>query len=110
MFFAEVRHFEEIFRQGEQPPSGSAENEQEGQQQNAEQATKLAELQKEIINGTWKVIRRETGTKLSDKFADGRQAPAASRNTRPSSRPAQLAEKLRPTPPRRPASTRRSSS
>ena len=25
MFFAEVRHFEEIFRQGEQPPSGSAE-------------------------------------------------------------------------------------
>ena len=32
MFFAEVRHFEEIFRQGEQPPSGSAENEQEQQQ------------------------------------------------------------------------------
>ena len=29
MFFAEVRHFEEIFRQGEQPPSGSAENEEQ---------------------------------------------------------------------------------
>ena len=68
MFFAEVRHFEEIFRQGEQPPSGSAENEQEGQQQNAEQAAELAELQKEIINGTWKVIRRETKEKISDEF------------------------------------------
>ena len=29
MFFAEVRPFEEIFRQGEQPPSGSAENEEQ---------------------------------------------------------------------------------
>jgi hypothetical protein len=30
MFFAEVRHFEEIFRQGEQPPSESSESEQQG--------------------------------------------------------------------------------
>ena len=41
----EVRHFEEIFRQGEQPPSGSAEG-QEQQGENAQQADKLAELQK----------------------------------------------------------------
>ena len=32
--------------------------------------TKLAELQKEIINGTWKLIRRETGAKPSAKFAE----------------------------------------
>ena len=52
MFFAEVRPFEEIFRQGEQPPSGSAENEeQEGEQGNAQASDQLAELQKEVING-----------------------------------------------------------
>ncbi len=70
MFFAEVRHFEEIFRQGEQPPAGSAQDEQEGQQGNAQQAEELAELQKQIINGTWKLIRRETGKTVSDAFVD----------------------------------------
>ena len=69
MYFAEVRHFEEIFRQGEQPSSASAENEQDEQGGgNAQQAEQLAELQKEIINGTWKVRRRETGAQPTDKF------------------------------------------
>ncbi len=69
MYFAEVRHFEEIFRQGEQPSSASEENEQEEQGGgNAQQAEQLADLQKEIINGTWKVLRRETGTQPTDKF------------------------------------------
>ncbi len=70
MFFAEVRHFEEIFRQGEQPPSGSAENEEQEGEGNAQEADQLAELQKEIINGTWKLIRRETRPKPTDKFAE----------------------------------------
>ncbi len=71
MFFAEVRPFEEIFRQGEQPPSGSAENEeQEGQQGNAQASDQLAELQKEIINGTWKLIRRETIAKPTAKLTE----------------------------------------
>ena len=62
MYFAEVRHFEEIFRQGEQPPGGSAQNEdQEGGGDNARQSDQLAESQKQIINGTWKLVRRETG-------------------------------------------------
>ena len=74
MFFAEVRPFEEIFRQGEQPPSGSAENEeQEGQQGNAQASDQLAELQKEIINGTWKLIRRETAGKPTAKLDRGCQ-------------------------------------
>ncbi len=71
MFFAEVRHFEEIFRQGEQPPEGSAQNEQQqGEEGNAQQSDKLAELQKEIINGTWKLVRRETSAKPSAKFVE----------------------------------------
>jgi hypothetical protein len=70
MFFAEVRHFEEIFRQGEQPPGGSAENEDQQGGGNAQESSRLADLQKEIINGTWKLIRRETGAKPSAKFAE----------------------------------------
>jgi hypothetical protein len=66
MFFAEVRPFDEIFRQGQQP---TREQQQQQQQQgNAQEAEKLAELQKQVINATWKVIRRETAPKLTDKY------------------------------------------
>jgi hypothetical protein len=68
MFFAEVRPFEEIFRQGEQPPGGSVANEE--QAGNAQEADRLAELQKQIINGTWKVLRREIGAKPTDPFIE----------------------------------------
>jgi hypothetical protein len=50
MFFAEVRPFEEIFRPDQ---SGEAES---GQGQGS-QATKLAELQKQIVIATWKLER-----------------------------------------------------
>ncbi|QEH36393.1 hypothetical protein OJF2_49560 [Aquisphaera giovannonii] len=70
MYFAEVRHFEEIFRQGEQP-SASAENEQDEPQGggNARQAEELAQMQKDVINGTWKILRREAGSKRTESFA-----------------------------------------
>jgi hypothetical protein len=68
LFFAEVRPFEEIFRQGE-PPPGGANNARAPQGQNAQQAEELVELQKQILNATWKVIRRETGSRPSDAFA-----------------------------------------
>jgi hypothetical protein len=67
MFFAEVRHFEEIFREGQSPPGGQS---QQPGSQNAGRADDLANLQKEIINGTWNVIRRETGPKPGEEFAD----------------------------------------
>jgi hypothetical protein len=72
MFFAEVRPFEEIFRQGEQPPEGSAQQEQQqqGQQGAGPQAMQLAEQQKQIINATWSLIRRETGKTTSDQFVE----------------------------------------
>jgi hypothetical protein len=68
MYFAEVRPFEEIFRQGEQPPGGQQQR-QQNQSPNAMQAQQLAQLQKEIINATWKVIRREISSKLTEPFA-----------------------------------------
>ena len=67
MFFAEVRPFEEIYRQGQ----GGGQNQQGQNQQgnqNAERAMQLAELQKEIINATWRVIRRETRTNPTVDF------------------------------------------
>ncbi len=63
MYFAEVRPFEEIYREGQaqegeggdKPPPGN-------------QATKLAELQKQIINATWKLQRQETSTNASARY------------------------------------------
>jgi hypothetical protein len=67
LFFAEVRHFEEIFRQGEQPPGGASQQQMSGA---AQESQKLGELQKEIVNATWSVIRREFREQPTDKFAD----------------------------------------
>jgi hypothetical protein len=93
MFFAEVRHFEENFRQGEQPPAGSAENEQEGQEDNARSADQLADVQKEIINGTWKLIRRESAAKPSAKLAeDGKVLDQSQRSA--IEKAAQLAQRI----------------
>ena len=71
MFFAEVRRFEEIFfeAQGQQGQQQQQQQGGEGQQgPSAQQAMELAELQKEIINATWRIIRREKGPALSEAF------------------------------------------
>ncbi len=68
MFFAEVRPFEEIFREGEPPPGGESQPQQ--QNQNGQKAEELAELQKEIINATWRVLRDERGAERSEKFVE----------------------------------------
>jgi hypothetical protein len=75
MYFAEVRHFDEIFRQGEQPTEQQQreqqqQQEQQGQQGGAgQQAEELAEIQKQVINATWKLLRRETGAQPTAEFA-----------------------------------------
>ncbi len=94
MFFAEVRHFEEIFRQGQQPPGGSSQEEQqEGGQDNARDSDQLAELQKEIINGTWKLVRRQTDTKPTDKLAEDSKVLKEAQQSA-IEKAAQLAERL----------------
>ncbi len=72
LFFAEVRPFEEIFRQGQQPEENSQQQQQQSGQ-NAQQAEELAELQKQIINATWKIIRRETRNEPSTEFKSDMQ-------------------------------------
>lgn len=68
MFFAEVRPFEEIFREGQaQDPNQQQQQQQQGQQGQNE-AERLAELQKQIITATWNIQRRETGKTPSANF------------------------------------------
>ena len=70
MFFAEVRPFDEIFREGESMSSEQKkQQEQQKQSEGAQKAEELAELQKQIISGTWNVIRREKSKSISKTFA-----------------------------------------
>jgi hypothetical protein len=69
MFFAEVRPFDQIFRQGQQPGADQQQQQQSQQgNQNGQQAEQLAELQKQIIAATWKLARRETAATPSKAF------------------------------------------
>ncbi len=59
IFFAEVRPFEQIFREGTPPPANSSQQPPStAQQQQAQQAEELAELQKQIVSALWNLIRR----------------------------------------------------
>ncbi|MHB1079919.1 MAG: hypothetical protein ACYC67_10975 [Prosthecobacter sp.] len=49
MFFADVRHYEDIFREMEAPPSEPGKPKA--------QSDKLVDLVKQIVNATWKIIR-----------------------------------------------------
>ncbi|HXG46722.1 MAG TPA: hypothetical protein VNO52_03795, partial [Methylomirabilota bacterium] len=73
MFFAEVRALDEIFREG---PGQQSEGEE--QQGGGNQATRLAELQKEIINATWKLQRQETGAEPSASYKEDARVVADS--------------------------------
>ncbi|MGB8167065.1 MAG: hypothetical protein WCF18_06205 [Chthoniobacteraceae bacterium] len=53
MYFAEVRPFEEIFKQGDDGEEGEAKESQ------GNEAQMLAESQKQIISATWNIKRRE---------------------------------------------------
>lgn len=66
MYFAEVRHFEEVFRQGSAANAGGAMSSSGGNQQQAEQ---LLEMQKQIVNATWRLVRREIHAAPTPSFA-----------------------------------------
>ena len=57
--FAEVRHFEEIFREGMAGEDGqSQQSQQQGQQgQQGNQSEELIKQQKDVLNATWKLKR-----------------------------------------------------
>ena len=82
MYFAEVRHFDEIFRQGQQQPGGQQQQRQQpAGNQNSQTAQELAQLQKDITNATWKLIRRESDSKPSASFVEDVDQVAQSQST-----------------------------
>jgi hypothetical protein len=68
MYFAEVRKFEEIFREGEAQARNQQQQQQQQQSQNEQSAEQLAQLQKSIINAIWKLVRSERPGKTSPAF------------------------------------------
>jgi len=88
LFFAEVRPFEEVFREG-QSLSQEAQQRQQQQQQAGEggaQAEKLADLQKQIINATWKLFRQsgqsfQPGSPATDSKGTGQSPRDSNRSS-----------------------------
>ncbi|MCX6856397.1 MAG: hypothetical protein NTV80_16000 [Verrucomicrobia bacterium] len=60
MFFAEVREFEDIFREGEAPP---------GKPEKKTTLDKLVELQKQVVNATWRIVRDTNAGKTMEAAA-----------------------------------------
>ncbi|TWT48188.1 hypothetical protein Pla22_51890 [Rubripirellula amarantea] len=75
IYFADVRPFEQIFRKGDPPPGGES-----PPSQGEQQAGELAELQKEIISATWKLIGRTSREKDSPEFDADVQVVAQSQS------------------------------
>ena len=61
MFFADVRHFEDIFREMEAPPS------EPGQPKG--QTAELVDLQKQVVNATWRIVRDTNGGRSMEAAA-----------------------------------------
>ena len=89
IYFAEVKPFEQIFREAQQPDAGGDQNNgnnnnrgnnggQGGQQGN--QPDQLADLEKQIVTATFNLQRRENAAKPSAKYKDdaagGAELPA----------------------------------
>ncbi|GIW99687.1 MAG: hypothetical protein KatS3mg111_3020 [Pirellulaceae bacterium] len=74
IFFLEVRPFDEIYRQGQQPSADqqSSSQNQQGQQGN-EQTEELLELQKQIVAATWNVLRQARTTLSAPMHRDVQQ-------------------------------------
>ncbi|MFM7977455.1 MAG: hypothetical protein ACKO8U_20485, partial [Pirellula sp.] len=69
MFFAEIRPFEELFREGDASATQQRQQQQQQQQQGsqgAQQAEELAELQKKIISATWNLLRGLSNSKATN--------------------------------------------
>lgn len=61
MFFADVRHFEDFFREMAAPPSEPS--------QTKAQSDKLVDLVKQIVNATWRIIRDTNAGRVMEAAA-----------------------------------------
>jgi hypothetical protein len=71
MYFTEVRHFEEIFRESESSQNQNQQNQNQQSQQQGQRGGQLAELQKQIISATWNIKRQaDLSGSLDDQKED----------------------------------------
>jgi len=87
MYFAEVRPFDEVFRQGQGGGDQQQQQQAGGESGSGSRQSQLAELQKQIINATWK-LQRQQSRKLPfeqpTNSIPGNDAPARPRETKTS--------------------------
>jgi len=69
MYFAEIRPFEEVFRESQSSQNQQDQN-QQSQQQGRQQGEQLAQLQKQIISATWNIKRQADQSGLDDSKED----------------------------------------
>ena len=90
MYFAEVRPFEETFRQMDAPPGGQSQQASSQQQQQGNKFNKLIETQKQIVSATFNLSRkiedwsdqREDSVKVIKESQDGIAREAAGDDSR----------------------------
>ncbi len=72
MYFAEVRPFDEVFRQADQNAEQQEQQQQQNQngQQQGGQGEELLELQKQIISASWNINRLATSKGLPERSKD----------------------------------------
>lgn len=76
LMFAEVRRFEEIFRESQQ--AGEQQQQQGQQQEQGSAVDGVLKLQKEIISATWNTIRTEAVTRRNGSFIENVETIAES--------------------------------
>jgi hypothetical protein len=101
LFFAEVRPFEEIFREGQSLAGGAEEQpeQEESGEQAGGQAGRLAELQKQILSATWK-LQREHGASPQPRPGAGGPVTPPAKPARDASAPAKSTSAVKPAPGR----------
>ncbi len=67
IMFAEVRRFEEIFREAQQQAES---NPPTGNQQEDSESGELLQIQKEIVSATWNILRTESDRRATGTWAD----------------------------------------
>jgi hypothetical protein len=70
LVFAEVRRFEEIFREAQQGGEQQQQQQSQSQQQQGSAIDGVLKLQKEIISATWNTIRAEVPSRRNGTFAE----------------------------------------
>ncbi len=75
IFFAEVKPFDQIYRQAQQAEAGGDQqnnqnNRRGGQGGGGNQQERLADLEKDIVTATFNLQRRETASKPTEKYKD----------------------------------------